>query len=284
MILSRRRFLKKSLIAGGACLAAGYPFLIERNLVMTNHYRIPVPHLPPVFSGLRIAHLTDLHYGPLVSLDFIRDVIRRTNDLSPDVTVLTGDYVHGFDRTVQIDAVWPEMAKLKARLAVFAVLGNHDHWADARRSMVWMKKTGWNLRHRKRYIEREGQRLWFAGAGDFFADHRNLDRVLEPIPEKDCRIVLAHSPDTADTEYRRRVDLMISGHTHGGQVKLPFLGTPVLPTKNKTYSSGLKRSLRGENVFISKGIGWAKIPVRFNCPPEIAVLELVPDVAANHRF
>lgn len=284
MSLTRRQFLKKGLFAGAAGLAAGYPVLIERNLVQTNHYRIPVPHLPRVFDGLTIAHLTDLHYGPLVSLDFIRDVIRRTNDLSPDVTVLTGDYVHGFNRTVQIDAVWPEMAKLKARLAVFAVLGNHDHWADARRSMVWMKKTGWNLRHKKRFIERDGYRLWFAGAGDFFADHRNLDRVLQGIPDKDCRIVLAHSPDTADSEYRRRVDLTISGHTHGGQVNIPLIGTPVLPTKNKAYSSGLKRSLRGENVFISKGIGWAKIPVRFNCPPEIAVLELVPDVAANNRI
>jgi predicted MPP superfamily phosphohydrolase len=283
MTLSRRQFLKKGLAAGAAGLMVSYPFFIERNRVMTNHYRIPVPHLPSAFSGLRIVHLTDLHYGPLVSLGFIRNVIRRANALDPDVTVLTGDYVHGLNKTIQIDTVWPEMARLSARFGVFSVLGNHDHWADTKRSMVWMKKTGQNLRHKKRFIEREGQRLWFAGAGDFYADHRNLDRLLQTIPEKDCRIVLAHSPDSADSDYKHRIDLMISGHTHGGQVVIPLVGPPVLPTRNKTYSSGLKRSLKGENVFISRGIGWAKIPLRFNCPPEIAVLELVPDVAANQR-
>lgn len=284
MTLSRRQFLKKGLAAGAVGLLASYPFFIERYLVMTNHYRIPVPHLPSAFSGLRIAHLTDLHYGPLVPLSFIRHVVRRTNALEPDVTVLTGDYVHEFDNTAQIDAVWPELARLRARHGVFAVLGNHDHWADTKRSMVWMKKTGQNLRHKKRFIEREGQRLWFAGAGDFFADHRNLDRLLQTIPEKDCRIVLAHSPDSADSDYKHRIDLMISGHTHGGQVDIPFVGAPILPTRNKNYSSGLKRSLRGGNVFISRGIGWAMYPVRFNCPPEIAVLELAPDVVANQRL
>lgn len=284
MTLSRRQFLKKGLAAGVVGLLASYPFFIERYLVMTNHYRIPVPHLPSAFSGLRIAHLTDLHYGPLVPLSFIRHVVRRTNALEPDVTVLTGDYVHEFDNTAQIDAVWPELARLRARHGVFAVLGNHDHWADTKRSMVWMKKTGQNLRHKKRFIEREGQRLWFAGAGDFFADHRNLDRLLRTIPEKDCRIVLAHSPDSADSDYKHRIDLMISGHTHGGQVDIPFVGAPILPTRNKNYSSGLKRSLRGGNVFISRGIGWAMYPVRFNCPPEIAVLELATDVVANQRL
>ncbi|NQU39869.1 MAG: hypothetical protein HQ523_07955 [Lentisphaerae bacterium] len=96
------------------------------------------------------------------------------------------------------------------------------------------------------------------------------------MPESDCRIVLAHNPDTADTSFSSRVDLMLSGHTHGGQVRIPFIGPPVLPVRNKNYSSGLKSSLRGATVFISRGIGWAILPVRFNCFPEIAVLELIP--------
>ena len=87
--------------------------------------------------------------------------------------------------------------------------------------------------------------------------------------------MLAHNPDTADSFFTSRVDLMISGHTHGGQVVLPFIGAPILPVANKTYSSGLKQSPKGQNVFISKGLGWAIAPVRFNCFPEIAVLELV---------
>ena len=96
------------------------------------------------------------------------------------------------------------------------------------------------------------------------------------LSERDCRIVLAHNPDSADTDFEGRIDLMLSGHTHGGQIRIPFYGPPVLPVSNKTYSSGLKISTKQHPVFISRGIGWAIYPVRFNCFPEIPVLELVP--------
>jgi predicted MPP superfamily phosphohydrolase len=100
--------------------------------------------------------------------------------------------------------------------------------------------------------------------------------MLRKVPKQDCRVVLAHNPDTADTTARQHTDLFITGHTHGGQVYIPAVGTPVLPVRNKTYSSGLKKSRRGENVFICRGVGWSILPVRFLCPPEIALLELVP--------
>ena len=103
-----------------------------------------------------------------------------------------------------------------------------------------------------------------------------MDELCAGVPEDECRILLAHNPDTADTDYTTRVDLILSGHTHGGQVVLPFVGPPVLPVRNRAYGSGLVRSPRGTPVFISRGIGWAVYPVRFNCLPEIAVLELIP--------
>jgi predicted MPP superfamily phosphohydrolase len=106
-------------------------------------------------------------------------------------------------------------------------------------------------------------------------DHKSFDDILNKVPEDDCRIVLAHNPDSADTNFSERIDLMICGHTHGGQVNIPFYGTPVLPVKNKNYNFGLKTSSKGQPIFISKGLGWAIYPVRFNCFPEIAVLELI---------
>lgn len=281
MPITRRQFLKRSIATGVAGLAASYPFFIERYLVMVNHYKIPVPHLPIEFSGFRIVHLTDLHYGPLNPLCFIRHVINKTNSLKPDVTVCTGDYVLEFKSTSQIDTVWPELARLEARHGVYSVLGNHDHWANKKRSIFWLKKTKQDLRHKTVRIERAEKSLWLAGAGDLLDDHRSFDNLLKNIPDDHCRIVLAHNPDSADTLYSRRIDLMLSGHTHGGQVDIPFVGTPILPVRNKNYTKGLTRSLRGGNVFISRGIGWAKFPVRFNCPPEIAVLELVPDLMCN---
>jgi predicted MPP superfamily phosphohydrolase len=106
-------------------------------------------------------------------------------------------------------------------------------------------------------------------------DHLGLDALLAEVPPDECRIVLAHNPDTADSAYSTQVDLFLSGHTHGGQVRLPGGHAPVLPVANKAYSSGLVYSSRGTPLFISRGIGWAVYPVRVNCTPEIAVLELV---------
>jgi predicted MPP superfamily phosphohydrolase len=256
---------------------ASYPFFIERYIVLTNFYRIAVPNLPKAFAGLRIVQLTDLHYGFLVPLELIRHVVRRANALHPDMIVCTGDYVHERDATAQIDQIWPILSQLSAPSGVYSVLGNHDHWADTERSIYWLKQTGQDLRHRTQPIQRGGEKLWLAGAGDLYEDHKNLDIMLGQIPDTECRIVLAHNPDSADTPFARRIDLMISGHTHGGQVSIPFVGPPVLPVQNKNYSSGLKLSPRGCQVFISRGIGWAICPVRFNCLPEIAVLELTPE-------
>lgn len=273
---TRRRFLRWTLGAGALGLAGSYPVFIERNTVLTNTYRIPVPNLPRMFSGFRVVHLTDLHHGFLVPLGAIRSVVERANAIPHDLTVCTGDYVHADNTTREIDAVWPVLAQLEAPEGVFSVLGNHDHWADTGRSQHWLEETGQDLRHRVCRIERDGQRLWVAGTGDLWEDPGDLDGLLRDVPEDDCRIVLAHNPDSADAPYSTRIDLFLSGHTHGGQVRIPFYGAPVLPVRNKTYSSGLVFSPKGTSVFISRGTGWAIYPVRANCYPEIAVLELVP--------
>lgn len=252
-----------------------YSVLIERCAIEMNTYRIPVPNLPPAFDGFRIVHLTDIHHGVLTPLSLVRSVVNRANRIRRDITVCTGDFVHKRNTTEEIEAVWPVVCGLTAPSGVYSVLGNHDHWADSGRSMQWLKQSGQDVRHRAVPLERNGSRLWLVGAGDLWEDHRSLDAALAGVPEAECRIVLAHNPDSADTDFVSRADLMICGHTHGGQVKLPFVGAPILPVRNKNYSSGLKRSLRGASVFISRGIGWAVYPVRFNCYPEIAVLELV---------
>jgi len=274
-MMKRRNFLKLSLFGGGLALAASYPFFIERNIVLVNKYRIYLERLPAVFDGFTIVHLTDLHYGPLVSYRLVKKVLGRANSIPRDVIVCTGDYVHERDAAKQIDKVWPLLSNLKAPYGVYSVLGNHDHWADTGRSLWWLEKSGQSIRHKVKFLERHGQKLWFAGAGDLWEDHISIDKLVADIPENDRTIVLAHNPDSADTvNTDSKIDLFISGHTHGGQINIPFIGTPVLPVKNYTYSSGLKKSTNGTPVFISKGIGWALYPVRFNCYPEIAVISL----------
>ncbi|HMK56412.1 MAG TPA: metallophosphoesterase [Dissulfurispiraceae bacterium] len=277
--LTRRQFLQRASIFGSMGLVASYPVFIERYIVLTNFYRIYVPNLPAAFSGLKIVQLTDLHYGFLVPLDLIRNVVERANRLKPDLIVCTGDYVHEKNSASQIDQVWPVLSELTAPMGVYSVLGNHDHWADTSRSDYWLRRTRQNLRHKSVRLERQGQHLWLVGAGDLWEDHSSLDSLLAGLPDTDCRVVLAHNPDTADTKHSSRIDLIVSGHTHGGQIDIPIIGPPVLPVRNKNYSSGLKVSPSGCKVFISKGIGWSIYPVRFNCYPEIAVLELVPEKA-----
>ena len=272
--MNRRRFLKYAIGGGLTALAGSYAVFIERNLVQVNRYKIPIADLPASFHGFTLAHLTDLHFGFLVSESFIEKIVQRTNKLHTDAIVCTGDYVHRRNTTVEIDKVWPILSKLKAKYGVYSVLGNHDHWADSDRSIYWLDKTGQNIRHVGKAIVRGRDRIFIGGAGDYWQDDLKIDQAFYHSDKSDCRILLAHNPDSIDSNFNVKLSLVLSGHTHGGQVVLPFVGPPILPVKNKLYSSGLITTSKAP-VFISRGIGWAIYPVRFNCFPEIAVLELV---------
>ena len=271
--MNRRTFLKFAAgTTGGLALMGSYPLIAGQHAVRINRYRITLPRLPRSFDGFTIVQLTDLHYGYFTSLDLMQRVLSSANAIPHDLTVCTGDYI--LDKSAQVDELWPLICELKAPEGVFSVLGNHDHGSCLDRSRYWLEKSGQNIRRAVRKIERNGETLWFAGAGDYWWDSFSIDKVLEPIPRNECRILLAHNPDSADTVAHEHADLVISGHTHGGQINLPFIGSPFYSVKNKAFTSGLCRSTRGFPVFISKGIGMTRIPVRINCDPEIAILEL----------
>lgn len=268
---SRRTWLTGS---AAAALCASYPVFIERHAVQVNLYDVFVPHLPPAFVGYRIAQLTDTHLGWLVTASFVQRVVELTNDVGADLIVGTGDFVH--HRTEEVRAVWPILTRLCARDGVGCVLGNHDHWADERESLTQLERSGFSLRHRVLPLERNGQRLLLFGAGDYMEDHFGLDALLDKARPDDCRIVLAHNPDTADQSRKGRIDLILSGHTHGGQIRVPGFGAPILPVKNKAYDQGIK-AVGDTSLFISRGIGCVGVPARFACPPEIAVVRLLDE-------
>lgn len=272
--LTRRQFLR-GFMAAGAGLAAAYPVMIERNLLGVNYYRIPVSNLPRTFTGFKIVQLTDIHYGPLVSSRFVREVVGLANSVGGDLIVCTGDNVRDRDGSDQVDTVWPILSGLSAPYGVYSVLGNHDHWADFDRSMYWLERTGQNVRHRSVRLEKEGEHVWLGGAGDLLEDVLGVDPAFEGVDPAECKILLAHNPDSADGSFTTPIDLMICGHTHGGQVVVPFIGAPILPVRNKQYTSGFIATSRF-GLFISRGVGWSILPVRANCSPEIAVLELYP--------
>ncbi|MBL6986357.1 MAG: metallophosphoesterase [Methylobacter sp.] len=272
--MNRRSFIKWTLSRSAFALIGSYPVFIERNIVQVNRYRIPVDNLPHAFHGFTLAHLTDVHLGYLVSSSFVEEIVHRTNCLNADAIVCTGDFVHERNTTEEIDTVWPILSKLTAEYGVYSILGNHDHWADTHRSLYWLERSGQNIRHQCKPIYKGRERIVIGGAGDFWGDELKIDQAFSGSDQGDCRILLSHNPDSVDTKYDTPLSLVLSGHTHGGQVVIPFFGAPKLPVKNKAYSSGLIATAKTQ-LFISRGIGWAIIPVRFNCYPEIAVLELV---------
>jgi len=141
-------------------------------------------------------------------------------------------------------------------------------------SIEWLERSGQSVRHTSQAIYRGKDRIVIGGSGDLWEDELGIDKAFQSSDEADFRILLSHNPDAADRYFKTRIDMMLCGHTHGGQVSIPFIGPPALPVQNKEYSSGLIKTEK-TTLFISRGIGWSMLPVRFNCLPEIAALNLI---------
>ena len=259
----------------GTLVPVSYALAVSPYRFEISNVDVPVANLAPEFDGFRIAHLTDIHYGFDIDRERMRQIVATVNALDVDAVALTGDYAdHG---RANIDAVWPELMELRARHGVYAVLGNHDHWTDEALSFEWLDKSGFSVRHGARSVEKDGARLWFGGAGSMWSDHLGVDKAFDGVPRDEARVCLAHYPDTIDESFRERIDLMLAGHTHGGQIDIP--GVPKFwmknAVRNRDYTAGLYKA--GESsLFVSRGIGCYFVPLRFNCPPEIAVLRLRP--------
>jgi len=275
--LTRRRFWKRAGASLGALapLAAGasYPVL-EAKWIRVERRFITLPNLPSRFRGSTLAFLADLHHGPFVPLSYIRRVVDLTNGLKPDLIVLCGDYVSKSPR--YIAPVWGELKRLEARSGRFAVLGNHDHWESAWLSRNEMDRAGVELLdNRGVWVRRGDSRLRICGVGDLWTDRQDISAALGEAHEDDAVILLSHNPDYAEYLDDPRVGLMLSGHTHGGQVVLPGYGAPVVPSRfGSKYLGGLVQGPRCP-VLVSRGIGTSGPPVRLFCRPEIILVTLV---------
>jgi predicted MPP superfamily phosphohydrolase len=234
--------------------------------------------LPRPFAGKTIAVLADFHHGPFVGIDFIRGAVRLASSLSPDAFALVGDFAHkGAQATEQLPPCLEALSRLRAPLGVFAVPGNHDMpqagqvYRDAIRATPLTDLTNRSVR-----LTASGESLWLAGADDLWWGKPDLNAALRGVPEGAAVVLLCHNPDFAEDAPDGRVGLILSGHTHGGQVYLPGLGSSYLPSKyGDKYRAGLVQGPSSQ-VFVSRGLGEAGIPIRLNCPPEINLLTLVP--------
>jgi len=259
----------------GAVGAGIYSVAFERYLIQENNYTMYFERLPEAFDGFKIAVLTDLHYGQLMPEFWVKSIINKCNALNTDVIVGVGDYVHKSNTDSELKTVWPILNTLKAKYGVFCVNGNHDHWANAKLAGRLLEESGFNVEHKPKVIKKGKQSIIISGVGDYTESKFLLDESLAKANQNTFKIVLAHNPDSVDLPHQTFTDLFISGHTHGGQVRIPFINyAPILPVKNRAYDCGIKHLKNAEQLFISKGIGWAILPIRFNTYPEIAILTL----------
>jgi uncharacterized protein len=282
-MLSRRQFVRGS-VAGLAGLAtAGFALdglLLEPQHAVAEQVEIRLRRLPEAFDGFRIAQLSDIHFGPYMTRPELDRAVNLAKGFRPDLVALTGDFVshpwrqgNGLEGAKNAGPCADAFADWKS-VPILAVLGNHDHWNNAELVAGELAERGIViLRNGARPIEKEGQRLWVAGVDDVLEGHADVEGTTAGIPSNEATILLAHEPDYADEACKLAIDLQLSGHSHGGQVRLPGVGPIVLPELARKYPTGLNR-VANLQVYTTRGIGVINPPVRLNCPPEVTLITL----------
>jgi len=277
--LKRRKFIQNSLygIAGASLLSGLYSWQIEPFWLEFVKQKMPVKNLPEHLEGKILIQVSDIHIGNRFDYNYIIDSFKKAQKLNPDFVVYTGDYVSYEDATQfqQLDEVLKHT--VKGRLGTVGILGNHDYgkgWAEqnvANKITDQLEEAGINILSNAQ-IKIEG--LNFIGFDDYWALNFSPQKALKNYNTSKASIVLCHNPDVCDLDvWGNYKGWILSGHTHGGQCKPPFLDPPILPVKNKRYSAGKIDLNDGRTLYINRALGhlWQ---VRFNVRPEITVFEL----------
>jgi len=262
------------------CLAflALWAFVIEPSSLVLRETRITLPSWPANFKVLRIAVISDLHAGsPFITLEKIHQIVETTNAARPDLILLPGDFViQGMPggNFMEPEVIAKALKGLRARFGVFATLGNHDWWYNGPRVKKSLENAGLTvLENDAAMIERDGAAIWVVGIGDKWEGNPDITSALARVGDSAPIIALTHNPDIFPS-IPARVALTIAGHTHGGQVALPVIGRPVVPSDfGERYAAG--HVVEGsKHLFVSTGVGTSILPVRFRVPPEISLLTI----------
>ncbi len=275
--ITRRRFLQASAVVTGSGTGVGlYTWRLEPQWLEIVHRKLPIANLPDQLAGTRLAQLSDLHIGPRVDDSYLIHTFKRVKELAPEIVVYTGDFTcydaNVFDHAGSMFAHLP----LGTR-ATFGILGNHDYgpgWAHpeiAARIAASAREAGVHIL-RNETAEIDG--LQIVGLDDLWAHHFKPGHALAALDPQRASLVLSHNPDTADQPgWEGYSGWILAGHTHGGQCKPPFLPPPLLPVRNRRYTSGEFTLSGGRRMYINRGVGHLT-RVRFNVRPEVTMFEL----------
>lgn len=277
--LSRREFIKVGLAGltglSVVCLP-GYSFFVEKNQIEIKHVQLSSIYLPSSFQKTKIVHISDIHFGFFYDLDQLQKLVMKIQSLKPDIICLTGDLIdHDFS---EIDAINVSncLKELNAPYGKFAVFGNHDYGENTELVRECLTNAGFRLLVNEVTVVNSGDDfIYVSGIDDMLNGKPDLANIFnKPLNPNQFHMLLVHEPDVAKEIMKHPVDLQLSGHSHGGQVNLPFLGPVITPPLSKQYPSGLYKINHRLTLNTNRGIGTTILPFRFLCRPEITVIEL----------
>jgi predicted MPP superfamily phosphohydrolase len=246
--------------------------LAEANSLSLERVDITLKRLPKKLDGFRIVHLSDIHHSPFTSLEHIKRTVKIANRLKPDMFILTGDYVS--HETEYIAPVAEVLGNLKSEFGTFACLGNHDHWTDGELVTHLLRGEGIKVLINEGFrFEARGAAFWLGAVDDHMAGTVDLPAAMRGAFPDEMKLLLAHNPIILRQAARAEIDLVLSGHTHGGQVKMKAREPEKRLLPRRKLSSGL-HSRKETQIYITRGIGTVVLPVRYQCPPEISLIEL----------
>lgn len=283
-VMTRRRFLKSGVRWGAGlfafmALGVSYPTGMEPRWLEVVRTRLTLPHLPEAFRGIRIVHFSDVHYGYHFGLGRLERLVERIAEEKADMICFTGDLV---DVTVGEDGL--EIARilqrLEAPLGKYAVLGNHDYFRNPQKVADTLTVGGFRtLRNESIPVEKAGQRIRLIGSDEGPRKRQEMEAAYRTAAPGECSILLTHTPDSASKVLEYEIGLQLSGHSHGGQVRLPFFGKLARVPGALLYPDGLVELERPKGgsmqLYTNRGIGMTGLPVRFGCRPELTVHTLV---------
>jgi predicted MPP superfamily phosphohydrolase len=287
--LTRRRFLQGiAALAGTLALGAGYARYVEPHWVDVEFVPVPVPGLPPALEGRRFAQISDIHLGAYFTSEQLLEAIGHVNHLGVEWLMLTGDYAtpRARRRNDLLDAAAAGLVEplRAAQVPVYSAIGNHDLWGDIDIITRYLDEAGTTILRNSGVEAAPG--LWLGAVDDVWSGRPDLRAALRDAPHRSVNLLIAHEPDYFDTVQQQDAPVVaqFSGHSHGGQVRLPTLRpmagglysyAPIVPEYSERYPIGLHRA-GNRMVYTNRGLGCWPVPFRINCRPEITVYELQP--------
>ncbi|EIJ81684.1 putative phosphohydrolase [Bacillus methanolicus PB1] len=283
--VTRRVFLKRIFATFFAAIAAGsggyfYAREIEPKMLKINNYTFRHRSIPKGFNGFKIVQFSDTHLGFQYNLTQFEKLISKINSLKPDVIFFTGDLMDEPNKFSETNKIAPLLSRLYAPFGKFSIYGNHDHGGYG--SDIYMKimvqsgfKTLQNQSHEIRLLD--GSKIFIAGIDDAMLGKPDINKAVSSIPKNAFTILLSHAPDLADAASSFNIHLQLSGHSHGGQVQIPFIGALITPPFAEKYIEGFYKTGNSEQLtlYVNRGLGTTRMPFRFLSQPELTVFTLL---------